>query len=84
MNLSELKQEVFDANLKLVQYGLVLHTWGNASGIDREKGLVVIKPSGVPYETMTPDDMVILELETGKVVEAPAETAASTNRAKSN
>jgi len=54
MNLSELKQEVFDANLKLVHYGLVLHTWGNASGIDREKGLVVIKPSGVPYETMTP------------------------------
>ena len=69
MNLSELKQEVFDANLKLVHYGLVLHTWGNASGIDREKGLVVIKPSGVPYETMTPDDMVVLELETGKVVD---------------
>ena len=68
MNLKDLKQEVFDANLKLVEYGLVLHTWGNASGIDRDQGLVVIKPSGVPYESMKPDDMVVLELSTGRVV----------------
>ena len=69
MNLLELKKEVFDANLKLVEYGLVLHTWGNASGVDRDKGLVVIKPSGVPYATMTADDMVVLDLESGDVVE---------------
>lgn len=66
--LEVLKKQVFDANLELVKYGLVIFTWGNVSGIDRKQGLVVIKPSGVPYDTMKPDDMVVLDLD-GKVVE---------------
>ena len=66
--LENLKKEVCRANLDLVKYGLVVFTWGNVSGVDREKGLIVIKPSGVPYETMIPDDMVVVDLE-GKVVE---------------
>ena len=66
--LSELKELVFKANLDLVKYNLVLFTWGNASGIDREKGLVVIKPSGVEYDVMTAEQMVVIDLE-GNVVE---------------
>jgi L-ribulose-5-phosphate 4-epimerase len=66
--LEELKKKVFDANLDLVKYGLVIFTWGNVSEIDREKGLVVIKPSGVAYNEMSPDDMVVLDLQ-GWVVE---------------
>ena len=69
MKLQTLKEEVFEANLELVRRGLVLFTWGNASGIDRERDLVFIKPSGVSYETMTPDDLVGLDLSTGAVVE---------------
>jgi len=65
--LEELKQKVYEANLKLVEYKLVLFTWGNVSGIDREKGLVVIKPSGVDYATMKPEDMVVLTLDGEKV-----------------
>ncbi len=61
--VAALKQAVFEANLLLPKYGLVTFTWGNVSGIDRESGLVVIKPSGVPYETMTADDMVVVSLE---------------------
>ena len=68
MMLSELKAEVFEANLELVRRGLVIYTWGNVSGIDRERGLVVIKPSGVPYETMRAEDMVVTDLN-GKVIE---------------
>lgn len=67
--LEELKEKVFRANLDLVKHGLVIFTWGNVSGIDREKGLVVIKPSGVDYDTMKVDDMVVVDLNTGKVVE---------------
>lgn len=67
--LEALKQTVFEANMALVKHGLVIFTWGNVSGIDREKGLVVIKPSGVSYETMKADDMVVVRLEDGKVVE---------------
>lgn len=67
--LERLKREVCRANLDLVQAGLVVETWGNASGIDRQRGLVVIKPSGVPYEVMTPRHMVVVSLESGKVVE---------------
>ena len=67
--LEELKEKVFKANLDLVKHNLVLFTWGNVSGIDREKGLVVIKPSGVSYDTMKASDMVVVDLETGKVVE---------------
>lgn len=67
--LEELKKQVCDANLELVRRGVVIYTWGNVSGIDREKGLVVIKPSGVDYSGMTPDDMVVVELSTGKTAE---------------
>ncbi len=65
--LEELKKEVFEANLELPKRKLVTYTWGNVSGIDRESGLFVIKPSGVDYETMTPDDMVVMDLEGNKV-----------------
>src|SRR5689334_134194 len=66
--LENLKREVCQANLDLVEEGLVVETWGNASAIDRERGLVVIKPSGVPYQGMRPDHMVLVALDTGKVV----------------
>ncbi len=68
MMLKQLKQQVLEANLNLVKYNLVTLTWGNASGVDRERGLVVIKPSGVPYEKLKVDDMVVLNFD-GKVVE---------------
>ena len=67
--LEELKQRVLEANLELPRRGLVTDTWGNVSGIDREQGLVVIKPSGVSYKSMRPEDMVVVALETGKRVE---------------
>ena len=67
--LEDLKKQVCQANLDLVKEGLVIQTWGNASGIDREHDLVVIKPSGVPYAGMMPDHMVVVSLETGKVVD---------------
>ena len=67
--LDTLKEDVYAANLELVSKGLVLYTWGNVSGIDRDNGLVVIKPSGIAYEKMTPDDMVVVNLETEAVVE---------------
>src|ERR1700760_1311110 len=66
--LDSLKQQVLDANLELVRSGLVIYTFGNASGIDRERGLVAIKPSGVPYEKMKPSDIVLTDLE-GNIVE---------------
>ncbi|HUI75996.1 MAG TPA: L-ribulose-5-phosphate 4-epimerase [Candidatus Acidoferrum sp.] len=68
MKLTGLREEVLEANLELVRRRLVLYTFGNASGISREEGLVVIKPSGVPYESMKADDLVIVDLE-GKTVE---------------
>lgn len=68
MVLQSLREQVLDANLELVRKGLVLYTFGNASGIDRKQGLVAIKPSGVPYEIMKPADLVITDLE-GKIVE---------------
>ncbi len=67
--LKELKEQVLEANLLLPKHGLVTFTWGNVSGIDRERGLMVIKPSGVEYDTMCAEDMVVLEVATGKVVE---------------
>ena len=66
--LEELKQKVYEANMELPRRNLVTYTWGNVSGIDREKGLIVIKPSGVEYEELTPDMLVVLDLE-GNVVE---------------
>lgn len=65
--LEELKQKVFEENLRLVKYGLVVLTWGNVSAIDRESGLFVIKPSGVAYDKMTADDMVVVDLNGNKV-----------------
>ncbi len=65
--LEQLKKEVFEANLKLVEYELVLFTWGNVSAIDRERGLVVIKPSGVDYSAMTAEDMVVMNLDGEKI-----------------
>ncbi|MDU8976434.1 MAG: class II aldolase/adducin family protein [Clostridium perfringens] len=66
--LENLKKEVYEANMLLPKYNLVTFTWGNVSAIDREKGLVVIKPSGVEYDTMKPEDMVVVDLE-GNIVE---------------
>lgn len=77
MMLAELKERVFRENLKLVKYGLVVLTWGNVSAIDREKGLVVIKPSGVSYETMTAEDMVVVDLS-GKVIEGKLNPSSDT------
>jgi L-ribulose-5-phosphate 4-epimerase len=68
MILKTLREEVLEANLELVRRGLVLYTFGNASGIDRKEGLVAIKPSGVPYESMKPEDLVVVDLN-GKTVE---------------
>jgi L-ribulose-5-phosphate 4-epimerase len=67
--LEKLKAEVCQANLDLVRKGLVIETWGNASGVDRARGVFVIKPSGVPYDGMKPEHMVVVSLETGKVAE---------------
>ena len=67
--LEELKELVCKANLELPRHGLVTFTWGNVSGVDREKGLMVIKPSGVEYDHMTPEDMVVVSLATGEKVE---------------
>lgn len=65
--LEKLKQQVYEANMMLPAYHLVTFTWGNVSGIDREKGLFVIKPSGVPYEELKPEDMVVIDLQGNKV-----------------
>ena len=75
--LEELKKKVCQANLDLVKHGLVLFTWGNVSAIDRESGLVVIKPSGVSYDHMKPEDMVVVDLD-GKVVEGELNPSSDT------
>lgn len=67
--LEWLKQKVCEANLELYRRGIVIYTWGNVSGIDRESGNMVIKPSGVPYEHMTAEDMVVVNVKSGEVVE---------------
>jgi L-ribulose-5-phosphate 4-epimerase len=76
--LEQLKKDVCQANLDLVKEGLVIQTWGNVSGVDRQKGLVVIKPSGVPYDKMKPSHMVVVSLETGKVVEGSLNPSSDT------
>lgn len=76
--LKELKEQVYEANMLLPKYNLVTFTWGNASGIDRERGLVVIKPSGVEYDRLTPEDMVVVELESGKRVEGSLNPSSDT------
>lgn len=75
--LEKLKQSVYEANMELPRRGLVTYTWGNVSGIDREKGLVVIKPSGVRYEELTPGKLVVLDLD-GKVVEGELNPSSDT------
>ena len=76
--LERLKRDVCQANLDLVKAGLVIQTWGNASGIDRQRGLVVIKPSGVPYDGMMPKHMVVISLQSGKVVEGRLKPSSDT------
>jgi len=75
--LEDLKQAVLEANLDLPKYGLVTFTWGNVSGIDRASGLVVIKPSGVPYESLKRDDMIVVDLE-GNIVEGKLKPSSDT------
>ena len=75
--LEQLKKEVLEANLELPKYGLVTFTWGNVSGLDPETGLVVIKPSGVSYDGMTADDMVVLDLD-GNIVEGTKKPSSDT------
>ena len=75
--LEALKEKVFRANLDLVKHGLVIFTWGNVSAIDRTSGLVVIKPSGVDYDVMTADDMVVVDLD-GNVVEGRLKPSSDT------
>jgi L-ribulose-5-phosphate 4-epimerase len=76
--LEQLKKDVCRANLDLVREGLVIQTWGNVSGIDRERGLVVIKPSGVSYAGMKPQHMVVVSLATGKVVDGNLKPSSDT------
>lgn len=76
--LEDLKQDVFKANLALVEHGLVVFTWGNVSAIDRESGLVVIKPSGVSYTNMKADDMVIVDLD-GNIIEGNLKPSSDTD-----
>ena len=76
--LEELKKQVCEANLRLLAEGLVIQTWGNASGIDRDGGRVVIKPSGVRYESMKPEHMVVVSLESGEMVEGDLRPSSDT------
>lgn len=76
--LEELKEAVCEANLELVRQGLVVLTWGNASGMDRATGLMVIKPSGVAYDRMRPEHMVVVSVETGEVVEGDLKPSSDT------
>jgi L-ribulose-5-phosphate 4-epimerase len=77
--LEKLKQQVCRANLELVREGLVIQTWGNVSGVDRARGLMVIKPSGVPYEQMQPRHMVVVELDSGRVAEGNLKPSSDTD-----
>src|SRR5574342_468452 len=76
--LEQLKEQVFRSNLLLPKHGLVTFTWGNVSGIDRQEGLMVIKPSGVSYDEMMDEDMVVVELETGKVADGKLKPSSDT------
>ena len=78
MELNRLKQQVYQANIDIVKHGLVIFTWGNVSAIDREKNLVVIKPSGVSYDNMKSDDMVVVDME-GKVLEGKYKPSSDTS-----
>jgi L-ribulose-5-phosphate 4-epimerase len=78
MKHQSLKERVHRANLALVDAGLVMLTWGNASGVDREAGVIAIKPSGVPYDQLRVDDIVVLSIETGKVIEGSSRPSSDT------
>jgi L-ribulose-5-phosphate 4-epimerase len=78
MPYEQLKQSVYDANLALVKAGLVVLTWGNASGVNRTAGVMAIKPSGVAYDALTPADIVVLSLDSGQVVEGAARPSSDT------
>ena len=78
MAYEELRNRVYEANLALVEAGLVVLTWGNASGADRDAGVMAIKPSGVPYKQLGPKDIVVLSLETGEVIEGAARPSSDT------
>ena len=82
--LEDLKQKVFEANLDLVRHGLVIFTWGNVSGIDRKKGLVAIKPSGVQYDKMKAEDMVVVSLQNGEVIEGNLNPSSDTPHTSSS
>lgn len=77
--LEKLKQEVFESNVLLPKHGLVTFTWGNVSGVDREQGLMVIKPSGVEYDAMSAEDMVVVDLQTAAVVEGKWKPSSDTD-----
>ena len=77
--LKKLKEAVWQANLALPRHGLAMFTWGNVSGVDRERGAMVIKPSGVSYEEMTPEDMVVVSLATGETVEGKWKPSSDTD-----
>jgi len=76
--LESLKEQVWQANLLLPRHGLVTFTWGNVSGVDRGAGMMVIKPSGVPYETLQVEDMVVIEVNTGRVIEGKLNPSSDT------
>lgn len=76
--LEDLKRQVLEANLALPKHNLVTLTWGNVSAVDRGRGVLVIKPSGVDYSTMTADDMVVVSIETGEVVEGTKKPSSDT------
>ena len=76
--LKKLKEEVYNAIVLLPKYDLVTFTWGNVSGIDRDQGLMAIKPSGVPYDDLSAEDMVLLELESGKIVDGKLKPSSDT------
>lgn len=79
MELKQLKESVYQANMELKESGLVLHTFGNVSGVDHKRKIMVIKPSGVSYDTLSPDNMVCVSLETGKVVDSDMNPSSDTN-----
>lgn len=76
--LEELKKKVYDANMLLPKYGLVTFTWGNVSGIDRKRGIVIIKPSGVEYDKLKPEHMVAVDLNTGEVIDGDLNPSSDT------
>ncbi|MBT8367622.1 MAG: L-ribulose-5-phosphate 4-epimerase AraD [Deltaproteobacteria bacterium] len=79
MDLTKLKQSVYRANMELIESGLVLFTFGNVSGIDRERALLVIKPSGVPYDALSPDNMVCVSLKTGRAIDSDLNPSSDTS-----